>query len=217
MVCRLDVASGLGRRLATRRKQIRARAADSRKPFDLKWSADIIPPTDQPMARLVVLSEGFTGLAHELQAEKLSIGRIEDNSFQISEASVSSHHCEIIKRGEEFLVRDLNSTNGTFIDGEQITEAVLKPGHILRLGQVEVRLETAATGAAAAKKPLEKTMVLPQGVRPQELDPAQRQAVEVSSGFSRKTNKTNRIFIGIGIVLGVLIIVILVAVFLQMA
>ena len=37
---------------------------------------------------------------------------------------------------------DLNSTNGTFVGGEKVTEATVKPGQILRLGQVEMRLET---------------------------------------------------------------------------
>jgi pSer/pThr/pTyr-binding forkhead associated (FHA) protein len=167
------------------------------------------------MARLVVLSEGFTGLSHELKAEKVNVGRVEGNAFQIAEASVSSHHCEIVKQGEDYLVRDLNSTNGTFIDGEPITEAVLKPGHLLRIGQVEVRLETGAAGAAA-KKPLEKTMVLPQGVKLQDLDSGARKSVEATSGFAKKTNKANRVFIVIGIILGLVIVAVLVAAFLQM-
>jgi pSer/pThr/pTyr-binding forkhead associated (FHA) protein len=168
------------------------------------------------MARLVVLTEGFTGLSHELKAEKVSIGRVEDNSFQIAEPSVSSHHCEVLKRGNDFIVKDLNSTNGTFVDGEQVTEATLKPGHILRLGQVEVRLETGTQGPAP--KPLEKTMVLPQGgVRLHELDQSGRSGVDPKAGFAPKSNKTNRIFIGIGIALGVIIIGLLVVVFLKMA
>jgi len=167
------------------------------------------------MARLVVLTEGFTGLSHELMAEKVTIGRVEDNVFQIAEASVSSHHCEVFKKGEDFVVKDLNSTNGTFIDGEQVTEAVLKPGHLLRLGQVEVRLETGVPGAT--QKPLEKTMVLPQGgVNLNQFDTASRAAVEAGPGFSKKNNKTNKIFIGIGIALGVVIILLLIAVFLRM-
>ena len=167
------------------------------------------------MARLVVLSEGFTGLSHDLKGDKTTVGRVEENVFQVAEASVSSHHCEILKKGEDFVVRDLDSTNGTFINGEQVTESALKPGQILRLGQVEVRLEAgegspSASAAAAAKRPLEKTMVIPQGVNPTEFDQAHRPAVEASSGFSKKSNKINKIFIGIGIALGIIIIVALI-------
>src|SRR6266567_4708326 len=96
------------------------------------------------MARLVLLSEGLTGRTYELKVEKTTVGRVEDNAFQIPETSVSSHHAEIHLRGNEVLIKDLNSTNGTFINGEKISETVLKPGQILRLGQIEMRLETDA-------------------------------------------------------------------------
>jgi pSer/pThr/pTyr-binding forkhead associated (FHA) protein len=55
--------------------------------------------------------------------------------FQIAETSVSSHHCEVLLRGSDVVIKDLNSTNGTFINDEPVTESVLKPGQTLRLGQ----------------------------------------------------------------------------------
>src|ERR1700690_2942260 len=99
------------------------------------------------MLRLVVLSPGMTGRAQELKADKTTVGRVEDNIFPIAEPSVSSHHCEVLLRGSEVVVRDFNSTNGTFINGEKIAERVIKPGQILRLGQIELRLETDAPTA----------------------------------------------------------------------
>src|SRR5271169_2101394 len=102
------------------------------------------------MARLVILSEGFTGKAYELTVDKTTIGRVDDNTFPIPEGSVSSHHCEVLLRGSDVVINDLNSTNGTFINGRQITgEAAIKPGQILRLGQVEIRLEDAAAQKSA--------------------------------------------------------------------
>ena len=91
----------------------------------------------------------MTGRTQELKVDKTTIGRVEDNTFQIAEPSVSSHHCEMLLRGNEVVVRDLNSTNGTFINGEKVTEKVIKPGQILRLGQIEMRLETDAPPAPA--------------------------------------------------------------------
>ena len=85
--------------------------------------------------------------------DKTTIGRVDDNTFPIPEGSVSSHHCEILLRGADIVVRDLNSTNGTFINGHQVTgEAPLKPGQILRLGQIEMRLEDAGAKPPAPKK-----------------------------------------------------------------
>jgi CheY-like chemotaxis protein len=62
------------------------------------------------------------------------------------ENSVSGRHCEVRVRGEELAVRDLLSTNGTFIGGQKITEGVVKPGQTLRLGEVELRFESSAPG-----------------------------------------------------------------------
>jgi hypothetical protein len=171
--------------------------------------------TNQPMAKLVVLSEGLTGTTCELQAEKTTIGRLDDNTFQITEPSVSSHHCEIIRRGNDIVVKDLGSTNGTFINGEKVGEATLKSGQILRLGQVEMRLELGIPAPAApAKKPLEKTMVI--GVQAQDLDKGSRPVnFETSAAFSKKSNKANKIFIAVGIVLGVLIVALIILSFLQ--
>jgi hypothetical protein len=144
-------------------------------------------------------------LTCELKAVRTAVGRAEDNDFQIAEASVSSHHCEVLQKGSDLFVRDLKSTNGTYVNGEQVTEAALKPGQILRLGQVEMRLETGA-GMAPAKKPLDKTMVIPQGVKVQELDQANRPLVEANTAFIKKSNKTNLLFVIIGVVLGMVIV-----------
>ena len=75
------------------------------------------------MAKLVLLSEGLTGRSYELKVDRTTVGRVDDNAFPIVEASVSSHHCELLLRGGDVIVKDLNSTNGTFINGEKITEA----------------------------------------------------------------------------------------------
>ena len=97
------------------------------------------------MPKLVVLNAALTVRSHELKVDKTTIGRVDDNTFQIPDASVSSHHCEILLRGSDVIVKDLNSTNGTFINGTQITgEGQLKSGQTLKLGQVEMRLENGA-------------------------------------------------------------------------
>ena len=165
------------------------------------------------MPKLVLLSAGMTGRTHDLKADKTTIGRVEDNTFQIAEPSVSSHHCEILLKGSDVIVKDLNSTNGTFINGEKIAEAPLKPGQILRLGQVEIRLETDA--APAAPKKLSQTMVMQRGVSLTELEQGARGAGfdTKGSGFSKKDNKVNKIIIASCVFLGVVIAILLVYVF----
>ena len=164
------------------------------------------------MAKLVVLSAGMTGRTHELKVDKTTIGRVEDNTFEIAESSVSSHHCEVLLKGSDVLVRDLNSTNGTFINGQKISESVLKPGQILRLGQVEMRLET-DTPATATKKQIDQTMVMQRGVSLNELEQGPRGGFDTSKAFSKKDNKINKIFVIIGIAFGVVILGLLLYVF----
>ena len=162
------------------------------------------------MLKLVVLSPGMTGRTHELKLDKTTIGRVEDNTFHLAEPSVSSHHCEVLLRGSEVVVRDLNSTNGTYVSGEKISESVLKPGHILRLGQVEMRLET-DTPAAPGKKHFDRTMVIPGGVALTELEQGARSGGfdTKGSGFSKKSNRGQKIFLIAGVILGLAIVVLL--------
>jgi len=160
------------------------------------------------MAKLVLLSQGLTGRTHELTVDKTTIGRVEDNSFPITEPSVSSHHCEVLMRGPEVVVKDLNSTNGTYINGEKVSESVLKPGQILRLGQVEMRLEVeGAPPPAGAKRHVDTTMVIQRGVSLTELETGARTAFDTANkGFAKKDNKGNRLFLIGAIVIGVVIV-----------
>ena len=181
------------------------------------------------MPKLVVLSEGLTGRSHDLKVDKTTIGRMEDNTFQIAEQSVSSHHCEILLKGSDVIVRDLDSTNGTYINGEKISEKVLKPGQILRLGNVEARLEgdgaptpgsvgTAGAAAPAGEKKKQQhqnTSVIPRGVKFGETDTAAAPKFDKNSPFAKKSNKINMIFLAVGVVLGLAIIIFLVMAFLR--
>jgi len=176
------------------------------------------------MAKLVILTQGMTDRSHELKADRTTIGRVEDNMFQIAEPSVSSHHCEVLLRGSDIVIKDLDSTNGTFINNQKIGESVLNPGQILRLGNVELRLDTggppaagipASTSAPAparagapAKKAADGTMIMPRGVSLGELESGgvRPPGFDTSKQFSKRTNKVNHIFFIIAIVAAVLII-----------
>src|ERR1700722_10232343 len=107
------------------------------------------------MAKLVVLTQSMAGRSCDLTAERTTVGRVEDNTFQIAEPSVSSRHCEILLQGSDILIKDLGSTNGTFINGEKITEGILKPGQTLKLGNIELKLDVpgAPASAPAASSP----------------------------------------------------------------
>jgi len=72
------------------------------------------------------------------------IGRAEEAKFRIQQDSVSRRHCEVFIKDGSVFVRDLGSTNGTFLDGEQVTAAVasfVRPGSEVRIGGVVFRVE----------------------------------------------------------------------------
>jgi pSer/pThr/pTyr-binding forkhead associated (FHA) protein len=176
------------------------------------------------MAKLVILNQGMTGRAHELTVDRTTVGRVEDNTFHIPDASVSSHHCEVHLRGSDILIRDLNSTNGTFINNEKIAEAVLKPGQTLRLGQVELKLEsgteavtpgsTPSTTTTSKPRQVDATMVIPRGVSLDQLEKGgQSKGLASATAFSKKKDKTNLIFIIIGVVVAIVIIGLLLTAF----
>jgi pSer/pThr/pTyr-binding forkhead associated (FHA) protein len=70
------------------------------------------------------------------------VGRHPDNDFSIDHSTISSVHCEFVLQDSGVLLRDLESTNGTFVDNEKIREATLAPGQIVRLGDVELLVES---------------------------------------------------------------------------
>ena len=170
------------------------------------------------MAKLVILNQGMTGRTFEVNVERTTVGRVEDNTFQIADASVSSHHAEILLQGSDLLIKDIGSTNGTFINGEKITEAVLKPGQTLRFGQVELKIDdgkpvsapaaAAVPAPAAAPQKQDATMVIPRGVSLTDLEQsgARPAGFDTNTSFSKKNNKINKYFIIGGIIVGVVIV-----------
>jgi pSer/pThr/pTyr-binding forkhead associated (FHA) protein len=89
------------------------------------------------MAKLQIFLSDGTQISHDLTDEKTTVGRVADNILQIDETSVSSHHAEIVLEGDLFHLHDLGSTNGTFVNGEQVTDAVLRQADEIRFGVVE--------------------------------------------------------------------------------
>jgi len=89
------------------------------------------------MAKLQIFLPDGTQISHDLQDEKTTVGRLADNLLQIDDGSVSSRHAEIEMEAEVFHLHDLGSTNGTFVNGEQVMDAVLRHGDEVRFGVVE--------------------------------------------------------------------------------
>ena len=195
--------------------------APVRFPFDLERIPPIIG-RPLSMAKLVIQNQGMTGRVCELHTDRTTIGRVEDNTFQIADSSVSSHHCEVHLRGSDIFIRDLNSTNGSFINGNKIEESLLKNGQTLRLGQVELKLESEGAPASApspasgenvsVRKSVDATLLIPRGVTLNQLEQGGTRVTgfDTNAAFSKKTNRVNKYFIIFGVFVAVVIIVLLV-------
>jgi pSer/pThr/pTyr-binding forkhead associated (FHA) protein len=72
--------------------------------------------------RLTVYFPEDSPTSHEFEGAQLTIGRVGDNDVSLDEGSVSSRHAEIILTDEGAVLRDLGSTNGTYLNGEPVTE-----------------------------------------------------------------------------------------------
>jgi pSer/pThr/pTyr-binding forkhead associated (FHA) protein len=103
------------------------------------------------MARLILKSDGSRDQVIELHLGLNRLGRSPENDFQIEHSSVSAVHCELILGANEVTVRDCDSTNGTFIDGQSVKEAHLQTGQILSLGDVELLVESTDVRIAIPK------------------------------------------------------------------
>lgn len=89
------------------------------------------------MAVLIGMSAEVKGQTHEIGVEGLTIGRSSENTISINNATVSGRHCRIEQDGDNFVLKDLGSTNGTRVNSQEATEVVLKPKDLVQVGSVE--------------------------------------------------------------------------------
>jgi chromosome segregation ATPase len=93
---------------------------------------------DVEPTRLLVRTQGETGIV-QLLGRRTTLGRTPDNDMRIDEDFISRHHAVVLLAGTNTVVEDLNSTNGTYVNGERINRRTLKEGDLVTLGKTEFR------------------------------------------------------------------------------
>jgi hypothetical protein len=121
------------------------------------------------MAKLLVKTEGVELRALVLRLGVNRVGRDPDCEFCIEHPTISSLHCELALTNDGVYLRDCNSTNGTYLNGESVMEVWLEPGQTLRMGDVEFFVESTEANMAIPKyerprQVLPPPVVLPGGV-----------------------------------------------------
>jgi hypothetical protein len=93
------------------------------------------------MTKLVLKSPGTSFHMIELKQGVTHLGRDEGNDYVFDDPAISERHCEVLVAGDRVLVRDLGSTNGTFVDGHLVTESQVRDRQTLRIGPIEMMLD----------------------------------------------------------------------------
>jgi pSer/pThr/pTyr-binding forkhead associated (FHA) protein len=103
------------------------------------------------MASLLITSQGFENQVIQLKLGITRVGRSPKNDFRIDHDTVSAAHCELVLSDGELVLRDCDSTNGSFVGDERIQEAQLQAGQTVRLGDIELLVETTEVVVAIPK------------------------------------------------------------------
>lgn len=102
------------------------------------------------MPKLVSESKEVPSIVVELVGPRMAVGRIDENQIQVVHGSISSRHAELLLDGAEYRVRDLDSTNGTRVNEEKVSEVLLQDRDRVQFGQIHFRYEGATPRAALA-------------------------------------------------------------------
>jgi len=111
------------------------------------------------MAKLILSMDGLTLKEIPLNKERITIGRKPHNDIQIDNLAISGEHAAIVTILNDSFLEDLNSTNGTFVNGQQIQKHFLQTNDVVELGKYRLKYINEAP-QQASQTDFEKTMVL---------------------------------------------------------
>ena len=111
--------------------------------------------------KLTIRSESGEQISHDLVDETATIGRAPENSILLEDVSVSGRHAELTLVGANWHLKDLNSTNGTLVNGQPVTDVLLRAGDRIRFGKVEACYECAEPGSVQPLPQLEEVAAQP--------------------------------------------------------
>ena len=139
------------------------------------------------MARLVLSLDGQVMAEYNMNKERYTIGRLPDNDIRIDNAAVSGHHSLIINILNDSFLEDLNSTNGTYVNGKLIKKHALQHGDVITVGHHQLRF----VEDDEQQDEVEKTMVIQPSARPVEkLRVASAAAEAAGVGGTSATGRT---------------------------
>jgi len=114
------------------------------------------------MARLILSLDGQVMAEYNMNKERYTVGRLPDNDIRIDNPAVSGHHSLVINILNDSFLEDLNSTNGTYVNGKLIKKHALQHGDVVTVGHHQLRfVDTQSLDTEPDE--FEKTMVITPG------------------------------------------------------
>jgi hypothetical protein len=109
------------------------------------------------MARLILSLDGQVLAEYNMSKERYTVGRLQDNDIRIENPTVSGHHSLVINILNDSFLEDLNSTNGTYVNGRLIKKHALQNGDVVTVGRHQLRF---VDGIADEEDEFASTMVI---------------------------------------------------------
>ena len=103
------------------------------------------------MAKLIGMSGDFKGREFSIDQGEITIGRKTDNSIPLEHPTISSHHCRILHSGDNCVLQDLDSTNGTRVNSRDVKESTLRHKDLIQLGSIEFLFDAPELAVSGAR------------------------------------------------------------------
>jgi pSer/pThr/pTyr-binding forkhead associated (FHA) protein len=145
------------------------------------------------MARLILSLDSQVLAEYNMSKERYTIGRLPDNDVRIDNPAVSGHHSLIINILNDSFLEDLNSTNGTYVNGKLIKKHALQHGDVITIGHHQLRFSD-QHATETEQDEFEKTMVIPAGQHSaDQLARAERAAAAAAAATAAKARTNVRV------------------------
>jgi len=134
------------------------------------------------MGKLILSLDGQELAQYELDKERYTIGRLADNDIHVDNMAVSGHHALILNILKDSFLEDLNSTNGTYVNGKLVKKHALQDGDVITIGRHQIKYLSGQAQSEDEADEFEKTMIIRPGAKTQSGAPSMDSVNKAISG-----------------------------------
>src|SRR5258708_31858919 len=106
------------------------------------------------MFTIIISEKGGAERRESFDKNAINVGRVQGNDLMLPKGNVSKHHARLLYRDGRFIVTDLKSTNGTYVNGRKIAQAtIVREGDKIYIGDFVLRLDSTGSGTNEQPQP----------------------------------------------------------------